>query len=79
MKLQSTLAAIALAAVSATSFAADEPKPMAPHSHMQEKMGVAPPAAAPAEKKADEAVAPKKQASKKKADKAKHLHTRDGK
>lgn len=70
----------ALSAISAGSFAADAEKPpVKPHSHMQEKTGVAPKAAdaAPEEKKTDEAKANK--AKDKTKDRARHLHPRDGK
>lgn len=87
MKTRSALVAALFAAasiVSAGAFAADPaaaptteaPAPkVKPHSHMQEKTGIAPPAtdakAAPA---ADE-----KASADKKVDKKRHFHPRDGK
>lgn len=78
MKLQTILAALVIAATSTMSFAADEAKPMAPHSHVQEKTGMAPSAAPAADKKAAEAATPDEKKGAKKATK-KHLHPRDGK
>ena len=88
MKLPAILSAILFAAISSLSigaYAADAEKAhadapatkMTPHSHMQEKTGVAPKAAAaPAEEKSDQATADKPAAGKKKS---KHFHPRDGK
>lgn len=85
MKPQTMMSAILFAAMSALSVGASaaepEKKPMKPHSHMEEKMGMMPrPAetAAPAKEKADEAKADKKTTDKSK-DKSRHLHPRDGK
>jgi hypothetical protein len=84
MKLHTLISAVLLATVSSLStvYAADgdkapaEAPKMQPHSHMQEKTGIAPKAAdaAPAEK-ADKAK-PKHDKTK---DKNRHLHPRDGK
>lgn len=88
MKLQSILAAGAFAAITAISFpvqAADADKAPeaqapaakpAPHSHVQEKTGMAPPAKAekPAAAGAEAAKPAKKNAAK---DKSKHYHPRD--
>jgi hypothetical protein len=82
MKLQTILSAVLLTSVAFTAYAADADKapaadtpaamPMKPHSHMQEKTGVAPPpksSPAAADQKADTP----------KGKKARHLHPRDGK
>lgn len=80
MKLQTILAALVIAAASTTSFAADEAKPMKPHSHMQEKTGIPPTATPAADKKADEAAAPaEKKAQKADKNTKKHYHPRDAK
>lgn len=93
MKLQAILPAILFAAISSLSvgaYAADmdkgaadaqadkaATKKMQPHSHMQEKTGVAPKAtAAAADETADKVKSDKPKAGK---DKAKHYHPRDGK
>lgn len=84
MKLQTILAALLLTSVSALSFgayAADADKtpagaamPMTPHSHMQEKTGVAPPQKSSATAADEKSATPK--AGKRKT---KHFHPRDGK
>lgn len=78
MKLQAILPAVlfaAIASLSAGTFAADAApaKKVKPHSHMEEKTGVAAPTAdaKPSEAKADE--------TKAKAKAKRHLHPRDGK
>jgi hypothetical protein len=88
MKLKIILSAALFGAVSSLSlgvYAADmekapaaeaQAKKMKPHSHMEEKTGIAPkaPEAASEEKKSDKA--DKYRADK---DKSRHLHPRDGK
>lgn len=88
MKLKSTLPAVLLAAVwsmSAGTYAADADKapaeqsaakPMKPHSHMEEKTGMA-----PSRKSAETVPASEEKSDKSKAekDKSKHLHPRDSK
>lgn len=88
MKLKAVVPALLFVAASSLSvgaLAADADKAtteapaqkMKPHSHMQEKTGIAPKDAAPAaEQKADAAKSNKPRADK---DKARHLHPRDGK
>lgn len=87
MKTRTALVAALFAAASVVSvgaFAADTdkapaaeaPAKMKPHSHMQEKTGVAPPAA---DAKEAAPAADGKAPADKKADKKRHLHPRDGK
>jgi hypothetical protein len=87
MKLQTILPTVLLTAISALSFsayaadadktpAADTPAamPMKPHSHMQEKTGVA-----PSQKSSATAADEKSDMPKANKAKAKHLHPHDGK
>lgn len=88
MKLQSVIPAILFAAAASLSqgvYAADADgqtaaKPMKPHSHMEEKLGV-PPSAAPKAAEAAPAAAPaaEEKADKPKGKKTKHFHPRDAK
>lgn len=77
MKLPITIAILLIAAASTSTFAADEARPpMKPHSHVQEKTGVAPPAPASEKKAGEPPPSPEKQQVKKRHTK-KHFHPRD--
>ncbi len=84
MKLQAILPAVLFATVSSLSFAvhAEDAAPadkMKPHSHMEEKTGVAPKAKAKAAEAAVEEKTEKAEKPKAEGKKSKHLHPRDGK
>ncbi|HEY3433246.1 MAG TPA: hypothetical protein VGK09_11915 [Rhodocyclaceae bacterium] len=86
MKLQAIFPAVLFAAVSSLSFAvhaedmdkapADK---MKPHSHMEEKTGVAPKAKAKAAEAAAEEKSENAENPKAEKNKSKHFHPRDGK
>lgn len=83
MKFQAVLPAILFAAVSSLAMSAYAEDAMKPHSHMEEKTGVAAPKA---KAKAEEAAPAATEAKTEKAEKPKaegkksrHLHPRDGK
>ena len=84
MKLPSALLALTFAVASSLSLSAYSAtdgdkaavaKPMKPHSHMQEKTGIAPPEKAAATSAEDNSA----DKSKVRKDKPRHLHPRDGK
>jgi len=82
MKFQAVLPAVLFAAVSSLAMSAYAEDAMKPHSHMEEKTGIAAPKAKAAEAApaaAAEAKSEKAEKPKAEGKKNKHLHPRDGK
>lgn len=87
MKFHAVLPAVLFAAVSSLAMSAHAEDAMKPHSHMEEKTGIAPKAkakakaeeAAPAAAEAKTEKAEKTDTAKPEKNKSKHYHPRDGK
>lgn len=85
MKFHAVLPAVLFAAVSSLAMSAHAEDAMKPHSHMEEKTGIAPKAKAKAEEAAPAAAeaktekAEKTDTAKPEKNKSKHYHPRDGK